>query len=302
VLVVLRKLARGASALHDIASMSATAEATLEDVLEAGRVLFGPAFGGARAPGWRDALRAAYRRRALETHPDRARSLGRGEAELAREFRAVVEAYRVLSTLSRWPAAPVARPAAPARPAQRHGPADPHARRARTEPPPDPRARRAAPEPARPASAPHVRVRVGLQPDRLPRRRLKLAEYLYYAGRVPWSAFVDAIAWQRAQRPPVGRVAVDFGFLAPEDVREILERRRADGATAVPFGEYAVAAGFLTPFQLLASLGQQLRLQRRIGAFFVERGLLDAEELEEARRRLARHNARQASAGGAAAR
>jgi hypothetical protein len=136
-------------------------------------------------------------------------------------------------------------------------------------------------------------VRVGVSSDGLPRRRLRLAEYLYYAGIVPWSALVEAIAWQRAQRPPLGRVAVDFGFLASADVAEVLERRRAAGAAEVPFGEYAVREGYLTPFQLLASLGQQLRLQRRIGAFFVERGLLDEIGLEEAHRRLARHNARQ---------
>ncbi len=50
--------------------------------------------------------------------------------------------------------------------------------------------------------------------------------------------------------------------------------------------------GYLTPFQLLASLGQQLRLQRPIGEFFVERGLLLRDEIEAVRRRLIRHNAR----------
>lgn len=263
--------------------MHATAEVTLDEttldqVVQAGQLLFGAGF-GVPAQGFPDALRAAYRRRALETHPDRAHSLGRTESELASEFRAVADAYRVLSTFERWPAAQVRR----SRP-----------RPVRAEP----RARHAAAEPVRPMRPPRARVHEVVSPVELPRRRLRLAEYLYYAGRVPWSAFVEAIAWQRGQRPPIGRVAVDFGFLAPEDVRSILERRRREGATATPFGEYAVSAGFLTPFQLLASLGRQLRLQRRIGTFFVERGLLAEEDLHEARRRLSRHNASHPAAPG----
>ncbi|MFY3746634.1 J domain-containing protein, partial [Anaeromyxobacter sp. Red801] len=97
--------------------MARTVELSLDEVVAAGRVLFGPGFAADRA-GWRDELKAAYRRRALETHPDRAGATGRPEHELAREFRAVADAYRVLSAL-RGPAAPArARPPrpAPARP------------------------------------------------------------------------------------------------------------------------------------------------------------------------------------------
>ncbi len=126
----------------------------------------------------------------------------------------------------------------------------------------------------------------------MPRWRLRLGEYLYYSGRVRWSELVDAIAWQRSQRPPVGRIAVDFGFLRHDDVGVLLERRREAGAHGTPFGEWAVRQGYLTTFQLLAILGHQLRLQRPIGAYFVERGLLDEEDIDRARRAILRHNAR----------
>jgi hypothetical protein len=128
--------------------------------------------------------------------------------------------------------------------------------------------------------------------DELPPRRLRFAEYLYYAGRVPWTAFVEAIAWQRRQRPAVGRIAVDWGFLEARDVAEILERRRVAAAQRIPFGEFAVRLGYLTSFQLLALLGRQLRLQQRIGAFFVERGYIAADEIDGLRWRIALHNAR----------
>jgi hypothetical protein len=120
-----------------------------------------------------------------------------------------------------------------------------------------------------------------------------MAEFLYYSGRVAWRDFVSAIAWQRNQRPAVGRIAVHFGFLDRSDVAEILERRRAEGAAAEPFGEFAVRRGYLTPYQLLVMLGQQLRLQRPIGRYFVERGLVDEGTLDDARVAVFRHNLRQ---------
>ena len=119
-----------------------------------------------------------------------------------------------------------------------------------------------------------------------------MAEFLYYSGQVAWRDFVAAIAWQRNQRPAVGRIAIQFGFLDRADVTEILERRRREGASAEPFGEFAVRRGYLSPYQLLVMLGQQLRLQRPIGRYFVERGLVDEGTLDDARVAVFRHNLR----------
>jgi hypothetical protein len=258
---------------------------TIEDVVAAGRVLFGSGF-RADGRGWRQDLKATYRRRALETHPDRACSVGRPEGELAAEFRRVAEAYVVLSGVASGPnpraAAP--RPAQPPRPTPRP-----------SRQPPGPQGRRS---PGRRAAGREARAPGAPQPSRqvhvesLPHRRLRFAEYLYYSGRVSWTAFADAVAWQRRQRPPVGRIAVEWGFLDREDVGRILEQRRARGAQAIPFGEFAARMGYLTSFQLLAVLGRQLRLQRRIGEFFVERGLLQPDELDALRARMWIHNAR----------
>jgi hypothetical protein len=275
-------------------------------------VLYGPGFAADEA-WWRDRLRATYRRRALESHPDRARALGRSETDLAREFNAIAEAYRLLSQMRAGPT--------PAPSSVADGPPTAHrarraegwraraAHRAATSagsagPSPTPRppaakrpaSREARPGPeAGPGTPPRPggpRVRAGVRPEDLPRRRLRFAEFLYYTGRVPWTAFVDAIAWQRAQRPALGRIAVEFGFLRPEVVAEVLERRRRDAAQSTPFGEYALRIGYLTSFQLLAALGQQLRLQRRIGEYFVERGHIEAGDVDEIRSRLLRHNGR----------
>jgi hypothetical protein len=262
-----------------------TVQFTLEDMIAAGRVLFGPAF-RADGLGWRADLKTTYRRRALETHPDRARSMGRSESDLAAEFRRVAEAYRVLSHLA---AGPIPGPRPSARPGSRERAAA--SARAPAEPP---RSSPPSPGAARP-DAPGHRVRYSVHPQDLPRRKLRFAEYLYYSGRVPWTVFVEALAWQRRQRPALGRLAVEWGFLEAEDVGRIMEERRVRGAQATPFGEFAVRLGYLTSFQLLALLGRQLRMQRRIGEFFLEKGLVDPGDLTEIQDRILRHNSRWAA-------
>ncbi len=208
------------------------------------------AAGGA---AFRREVRDAFRRRALETHPDRAQALGRSEASLSDDFRRLSEAYDLLS---RQEAPPAPRPVA-----QRE--------RTRASRPPSDHLSRAP----------------------LPQRPLLFAEYLYYSGRASWRNLVEAVAWQRKQRPSIGRIAVEWGHLSDDEVREILDRRRRDHAEE-PFGEYARREGFLSAGQLLALLGRQRRLQRRIGQFFVESGILSAAEIPAIEADMSRHNAR----------
>lgn len=233
-----------------------------DGVGKAGELLFGPGFEPPRdleGETWQREVREAWRRRALETHPDRAAALGRDERELAREFQALFEAYRTLCPSSDPPeAAPPARP-----------------------PPPGAR------PPPRSARPPVDHLHRG----GLPHRTLLFAEYLYYSGRVSWRNLVEAVAWQRRQRPPIGRIAVEWGHLDDAQVREVLQaRRRGDGGK--PFGECAREMGLLTGVQLLALLGRQRRLQRRIGEYFVEAGLVAGREVPELDAELVAHNAR----------
>jgi hypothetical protein len=324
-------------------------EVTWEDALRAGRVLFGTqADALLTGAGWRDELKRAYKRRVLETHPDRARTLGRAESELAREFQAVADAYRLLQEApdaSRWlrprPASAKAwrpptrtqaaddlraRQAEEARRAERARQAERAREQAARSASAGSRAERAKREEraeqvrwaeaarrtaeakraaqaeqaareerarARTAAASAVSDwRHALKPRPLPRRRIRLAEFLYYSGRISWATMVEAIAWQRRQRPAVGRIAVDYGFLTPVEVMEVIERRHRAGANDVPFGEFALRIGMITPFERLAMVGRQSRLQRPIGQFFVERGLIVEPEFDELRRQIVRHNLR----------
>jgi len=222
-----------------------------DEVQRASDLLFGgkkPA--GVAGAEWRREVREAFRRRALETHPDRAAALGRSESALAGEFQELLEAYQVLSRTAASPAPPGREP--------------------RTE------------------RAPKDHLHRGT----LPSRELRFAEFLYYSGRVSWRNLVEAVAWQRRQRPAIGRIAVEWGHLSDGEVREILEKRRREGTTGEPFGECARRLGFISRAQLLALLGRQRRLQRRIGQFFVEAGLLAEGEVQSFDADRNRHNAR----------
>jgi hypothetical protein len=269
----------------------ANREVSWEELVRAGTVLFGPGFAAAvHGAGWRVELRAAWRRRVLETHPDRAAVLGKSEAQLQREFRAVAEAFALLESFAVGSKAP---------PSPRAGPAvAPPPRATRSPPPPRGAAPHPPPQPPRappPRAPPPPTAQVAEGPGpRLPRRRLRFAEFLYYSGRVSWQSYVAAVAWQRGQRPAIGRLAVDLGLLGQRDVTELLERRRREGAQAEPLGEFAVRRGFLNRAQLLGLVGRQNRGQRRIGQFFLERALLTMDELEGAQLALFGHNARYA--------
>lgn len=212
-----------------------------------------------------DGLRRAYRQRAREVHPDRARLLGRNETILAREFEALRCAYDQLRS---WLAQPrrVARL---------------HAAPVRTAPVPP----RAAPRPSTRHAPP---PRSATEDQLLPRRPLMLAEYLFLSGRISWQERIQAIVWQRRQRPPLGHLARRWRLLDELQVRLVLRSRRPGER----FGETAVRLGLLNRYQHLALVSYQRRLQQPIGRYFVEAGRFNEAQLASLLAGHARHQQR----------
>jgi hypothetical protein len=126
---------------------------------------------------------------------------------------------------------------------------------------------------------------------------MRLAEYLFHRGKVRWSDVTEALRWQRGQRPMVGKIALEWGYLSHADIRELILRRSAERAYDLPFCEYARRIGLLTGAQAIAIVGQQRRLQRRIGEYFVAQGLLERGEVDALAGELSIHNARARAAG-----
>ena len=201
-------------------------------------------------------LKKAYRRRALELHPDRAELSELTPEEMTARFSEVQEAHTVLKSYLRS-RAPFDR-------------AD--LQRAGVRPPPLRQKRRAT---------------AGWHRGAMPSRRVPFGEYLYFAGKISRSMLEDAVAWQRRQRPSMGRLARDWGLLT-QAVVDDLEKRRRPGER---FGDVAVRLGVLTPELREALVGMQRRAQRPIGGYFVAAGTLTAQDIDHLLEAHWRHNA-----------
>ncbi|WP_305042208.1 J domain-containing protein [Geoalkalibacter sp.] len=204
-----------------------------------------------------DGAKAAFRKRAKETHPDRFPGEPQIQRRQSEQFQAVARAYDLvnsfLNTRDRglWP--PRAKPAATRQ-------ASPGADRR----PPGPK-----------SSAP------------LLQRTYPLGLFLYTQGLIPYRTLIEALVWQRRQRPSIGETAQRWGWLNEAAVRTILSQRGHHR-----FGEKAVDLGLLTPFQVRTLLFYQRSRHQRLGQFFVDKGLITPTELEELVRQMQEHNTR----------
>jgi len=202
----------------------------------------------------------AFRNRAKEHHPDRFASAPQ-EVRLRQteRFREIHQAYTLLSDFlarrHRLAPQPTARPAGPAR----------H---------------------PRPAPAPGG----GPSPPPIP---LEFGIFAYYCGKIDYRSLIEALVWQRRQRPAIGAIACQWGWLSEAKVRTILYHR----GRAWRFGRKAMELGLLSALQVETLLRHQRACQQRLGQYFIDRGLLTPGEADQLARDLKHHNARFAKAG-----
>jgi len=200
------------------------------------------------------ALKTVYWKKALETHPDRSKVLGKIKAEMGERFKEVTLAYENLNSILKDDRIDILDD--------------------------ETGIQRKSPE----RSAKVNKKRWGS--DRfykgwLPKRRLLIGQFLYYSGCISWGNLIGAIIWQKKQRPMIGQIALNWGMLSSCDIRRILTERNREQRHKEKFGEYAWRKGYITSFELLALLGKQRLLQRRIGEYFIEQGLLCAWEIDD---------------------
>lgn len=238
------------------------------EVLNACRALFGAGIEPSRnflASLQPDDVRAAYRKKAKETHPDLFSHRGpQFQKKQAERFRAVLDSYTLVQEFFK-------QRDAGRRPAH-HGSGHrtrPHSRPAAT-------------------AAPFPRSYARFHDGFIPPYRMEIGRYLFYRGRIPYAALVKAISWQRKHRPAIGDIAVRWGWLDRNAVNRIL------GYTGrvLLFGQRGIHLGILTQFQVRVLLAYQRSRQKKIGRYFVEQGLLRHHEIERLVAELNAHNAR----------
>ena len=125
---------------------------------------------------------------------------------------------------------------------------------------------------------------------RLPKRRLLIGQFLYYSGIVSWKRLIEAISWQKMQRPLIGQIAMKWGILSEYDIRAIIKQRSLERNFHKRFGEYAWLKGYITSYELLALLGKQRMLHRPIGEYFVEKRILPVWNIDKMIEKLSSHN------------
>ena len=204
-------------------------------------------------------LKAVYRKKALETHPDRAVALESTSRDLEERFKEINAAYQQLHNYLENPERFTLLDGAP------------------------PQAHR-RPQPNRTWSGEGSAGRRFAGP--MPKRVLLFGQYIYYNGFISYRQLIEAIVWQKMRRPLFGTIAVRWGWLDDEEVRQILSGRHR----GEKFGESALRAGLLTPNELRIILGRQRMLQPKIGKYFVEREILPASVVETMAAKMRHHN------------
>lgn len=235
------------------------------------RILFGPEVVVDRDFLWYlqpEGAKSAYRRRARESHPDaHPDACSEQMRQLQQQFVQVADAYRRLSSflVQRPGPSPLITDASVRQNGQ--GVAATAGGTANCE-----------------WSTPYERLYGG----QVPMIRLRIGRYLYFRGVVSFQAVLEALAWQRAQRPALGALARSWGWLDDDDVQCIVRTTAVRGR----FGERAVQLGLLAPWQCRELLqGQRLR-QERLGRFFVMRHGLDERTLLQLELERLQHNQR----------
>jgi len=201
--------------------------------------------------------RAAYRRKAKELHPDLAPS---GAEQLPRRsemFHQVVEAYELLGEFFRL---------------KERGLWNPHASTyavAHKKTPPS-----------------NKRGGGHYHRGPIPDITLSIGRYCYFRGIVPYQAIVEALTWQRRQRPLIGDLARRWGWLDDEALTTISRSNTIQGL----FGERAVHLGLLKPFQVQTLINYQRSRQKRLGQYFVEQVYVTPLDMEQLVKDLNQHN------------
>ena len=124
------------------------------------------------------------------------------------------------------------------------------------------------------------------KPTKIPSIPLEFGMFSYYQGKVTYQQLIEALVWQRRQRPTLGALAQKWGWLSEAKINQILQHR----GHAARFGKKAIELGYLKPHQVEALLQHQRSLQKRIGNYFIEKGLLSKEEADQISLSLKSHN------------
>jgi hypothetical protein len=213
-------------------------------------------------------LKAAFRNLAMRNHPDMASQIGVAAPVLQQRFTEIRQAYELLlpyvageRRLPSW-----------------------------QTPRPDYEAPEAAPPPKRTTTAYPFKAgdrrflrrsahqgKQTFSKGHLPKRILRIGEFLYYSSRVSWENMFSALVWQRLSRPRLGEIALEKGFFTASDMLDIRRFRQI----GEPIGATALRLRIIEANQLRLLLGCQKIYNAPLGRYFVDEDILTPYELAQ---------------------
>jgi len=211
-----------------------------------------------------DRLRSAFRRMAMVTHPDSKRCDPTG-----RDFIHVQEAYELLRGHLHGR---VGRRTAPAGPAVHRGSGSTRRPGQGTE---ASGGRRSSTE----SSAWYWK-------GGIPKRPLRLGEYLFYTGVISWDMMIRAIVEQRRSRPRLGQLAQEQDLLDGGDLAAGLAARKPGER----IGDALRRLGLLSLAEVEELLTEQRRAQKPLGRQLVSLGGVHVQDLPGILARHWKHN------------
>jgi len=225
-------------------------------------------------------IKTAYRKRALETHPDRAKVLGSFDRDLNTEFIDVQQAYEKLLLFVEKNNGSNVSPFFndfKARQAQSYQSPE---NSSYTSSYKDTRTHKGGQKKGHHDQRYANKKNKNHHSDHFytgsfPKGILMIGQFLYYSGLISWRTLIEAICWQRRQRPKIGQIAIGWGLISSEDVMQILTDRTLNEK----FGECARRIGYISNFEQFALVGKQRQLQRPLGEYFITNDILSSMDI-----------------------
>ena len=216
-----------------------------------------------------EGVKSAFRRKAMETHPDRCNGDERVKKQKSLSFQNLINANKVLTDfIQKRHVTPVNQRTQTG--FQYKSSCSPNAK-ANT----------------RPANNPgNSKFSGGRYSGRMPEQKLPFGRFLYYKGAIEQKDLITALTQQSSQRPRIGHLAQKWGWLSDEEMKKILTYK----GPFARFGEKALRMGILTREQVQSLLWFQRSSQQKIGDFFVEQGVISEEELKSFLKDFEKHN------------
>ncbi|MBF0517790.1 MAG: J domain-containing protein [Nitrospirae bacterium] len=124
------------------------------------------------------------------------------------------------------------------------------------------------------------------QQKAMPKRKLRIGEYLYYSGVVAWKDLIASIVWQTKQRQRIGEIATRWGWLNEGKILDIMKSRNRGER----LGDALVRLKIITPFQCNMLVWQQQKSQNPLGKYFTAEQLISESDLNRHLTNLKSHN------------